>query len=153
MTTGDFVEPEEHSEQNLQLVAVTGVVIRDGKVLAMRRAATKDAAAGAWETVSGRVEPGENPLDAIVREIDEETGLQVRIDPRPVDVYAAHRGATPMTVIVYRVEWVGGEVNRSAEHDAHAWWTPGEFEANSTLERLAEAIRRATCPSRDPSSP
>ena len=51
-----------------------------------RRFAAKDAGAGLWETVSGRVEADEAPLDAIAREVREETGLVVAIDPRPGDV-------------------------------------------------------------------
>lgn len=125
------------------VVAVAAVVVRDGRVLAMRRSATKDAGAGLWETLSGRVEPDEQPLDAVAREIDEECGLTVRVRPRPVDAYVARRGAAPMTVIVYRADWMAGEVQRSAEHDAHAWWTPAEFRAKSTLARLADAVDRA----------
>lgn len=130
-------------EPERQVVAVAAVIFRSGAVLAMRRAATKDAGAGLWETVSGRVEEDEDPLHAMMREIAEETGLEVTIDPRPVDAYAARRADAPMTVIVYRADWVSGEVRQSAEHDTHAWWTPEEFAANSSLHRLAQAVKRA----------
>lgn len=130
-------------EPERQVVAVAAVVFRDGKVLAMRRAATKDAGAGLWETLSGRVESGEDPLHACMREIAEEAGIEVLIEPRPVDAYAARRGEAPMTVIVYRADWVSGEVRRSEEHDEHAWWAPEEFAQHSTLHRLAQAVHRA----------
>jgi len=120
--------------------AVAAVIIKGTKVLAMRRSLDRDAGAGLWETVSGRVEPEEQPLDAIVREITEETGLQVRVDKRPIDAYAARRAGAPMVVIVYRAEHVAGEVVRSAEHDEHMWCTPAEFRDRSTLTRLARAI-------------
>ena len=126
------------------VVAVAAVIFREGRVLAMRRANGKDVGAGLWETLSGRVERGEEPIDAVGREIAEECGLEVRIDPRPVDAYAARRGDEPMVVIVYRADWVTGEVQRSEEHDAHAWWTPEEFERETTLARLAEAVWRAS---------
>ena len=125
------------------IVAVAGVVFRGQKVLAMRRAATKDAGAGLWETVSGRVDVGEDPLDAIRREIDEETGLDVEVDPRPVDAYSALRGTEPMMVIVYRARWRAGSVTRSAEHDAHDWLTPVALAERTTLTRLVEAVVRA----------
>src|SRR5690606_21276821 len=105
------------------------VIFKGDRVLAMRRAATKDAAPGLWETLSGRVEPDEQPLDALAREIEEECGLEVRVDPRPVDAYVARRRDEPMLVLVYRAEWIAGEVRRSEEHDAHAWWTPAELRA------------------------
>lgn len=131
-----------------QVVAVAAAIFREGRVLCMRRAATRDAGAGLWETLSGRVEPGEDPFAAISREIAEESGLRVRITRRPVDVYAARRGADPMVVLLYRADWLGGEPRLSAEHDACAWWTPGEFAGHSPLARLAEGIRRAAALSR-----
>lgn len=112
-------------------------------MLAMRRAPEKDAGAGLWETISGRVAAGEEPLAAIAREVREECGLEVRIDPRPVDVYAARRGDAPMIVVWYRGDWVSGEVARSDEHDDHAWLTLDELGARTTLTRLVEAVRRA----------
>ncbi|HEY8428809.1 MAG TPA: NUDIX domain-containing protein [Sandaracinaceae bacterium] len=125
------------------VVAVAAVIFKGDRVLAMRRAATKDAGPGLWETLSGRVEPDEQPLDALAREIEEECGLRVRIDPRPVDAYVARRKDEPMLVLVYRAEWIAGEVRRSAEHDAHAWWTPAELRAATSLARLADAVDRA----------
>lgn len=123
--------------------AVAAVIIRENRVLAMRRAATKDAGAGLWETVSGRVEPDEAPEDAIAREIEEETGLIVDVEARPLDAYTGRRGSAPMAVVVYRARWVKGEVVRSDEHDDHAWWTAEEFRARSTLTRLADAVDSA----------
>lgn len=126
------------------VVAVAAVIVRaDGRVLAMQRSARKDAGAGLWETVSGRVAPDEPLEEAMLREIREETGLEVRLTPRPVDAYVARRGARPMCVVVYRADHVAGEVARSDEHDDHAWLTPASFRATTTLTRLADAVDRA----------
>ena len=127
----------------LQLVAVAAVVVRDGRVLAMRRAASKEAGAGLWETLSGRVAPGEEPLAAVRREIIEESGLAVTVETRPIDVYVAKRKGVPMVVIVYRALWVGGEVRVSEEHDEFRWLTPADFEELSTLTRLSDAVWKA----------
>lgn len=125
------------------MVAVAAVIVRDGRVLAMRRSAQKDAGAGLWETVSGRVAPDEPLEEAMLREVREETGLDVRLRPGPVDAYVARRGDRPMCVVVYRADWIAGEVVRSDEHDAHAWWTPAELREATTLTRLADAVDRA----------
>lgn len=125
------------------VVAVAAIVVRGDRVLAMRRSPKKDAGAGLWETLSGRVEAGEALEDAMRREIAEEAGLRVRLWPRPVDAYVASRLDRPMCVVVYRADWLDGEVVRSEEHDAHAWWTAAEFRSQSTLHRLADAIDRA----------
>lgn len=125
----------------MHVVAVAALIYRDGKVLAMQRAAHKDAGAGLWETLSGRIEPGEEPLTAVQREIEEECGLEVSVEPRPVDSYASTRRGVPMIVLLYRAMYVGGEVRRSDEHDDHAWLTPQEFTQRSTLTRLARSVR------------
>jgi 8-oxo-dGTP pyrophosphatase MutT (NUDIX family) len=128
------------------VVAVAALIYRQGKILAMRRSPRKDAGAGLWETLSGRVEPGEQPYDAVVREIQEECGLQVRVETLPVDAYLAKRNDSPMLVIVYRAEHAGGEVLLSEEHDEYRWLTPAEFAGLTTLTRLAEAVKNFTPP-------
>lgn len=127
----------------MHVVAVAALVLREGKVLAMRRAPTNSAGAGLWETVSGRVEQGEQPWDAVAREVVEETGLEVELEARPFDAYAATRRASPMVVVVYRARYVAGEVRLSDEHDAYAWLDADEFAARSSLTRLVQAVRGA----------
>jgi 8-oxo-dGTP diphosphatase len=130
-------------ETQLYVVAVAAIIIRDGKVLAMRRAATKDAGAGLWETLSGRVPLGEEPLDALKREVLEESSLTVNIEPQPFTAYQATRKDLPMMVIVYRAHYVSGEVVLSEEHDDYAWLSPAEFAQRSTLTKLVETVYKA----------
>lgn len=125
------------------VVAVAATVFRDGRVLAMRRAATRDAGPGLWETLSGRLRLGEDPARAVAREIGEECGLRVSVRPRPVTAYQATRAGEPMVVIVYRADAAPGAVARTDEHDAHAWMTPDEFARTSTLTPLVEAVYAA----------
>ncbi|MFO0709725.1 MAG: NUDIX domain-containing protein [Sandaracinus sp.] len=125
------------------VLAVCAVIRDEDRVLAMRRAPHKDAGAGLWETVSGRVEVDEDPLEAVRREVVEETGLVVDVEPRPIDCYVARRAGAPMCVVVYRATRRSGEVVRSDEHDAHAWLDRRQFRAITTLTRLADAVDRA----------
>jgi 8-oxo-dGTP diphosphatase len=127
-------------ETQLYVVAVATIIIRDGKVLAMRRAATKEAGAGLWETLSGRVPLGEEPLESIRREIQEECGLTVNVEEQPFTVYQAFRNDAPMIVIIYRAHYLSGEVLMSDEHDAFDWLTPSEFAERSTLTKLVETV-------------
>ena len=53
------------------LVVVGAAIVRRGTLLAARRT-TPPAAAGRWELPGGKVEPGESPEHALVREIEEE---------------------------------------------------------------------------------
>ena len=56
-----------------------GAIVRDsrGRVLLVRRA--RPPSVGIWTLPGGKVEPGESPARAIVREVKEETGLDVRV--------------------------------------------------------------------------
>lgn len=53
----------------------SALVVRDGRVLLARRA--RPPRQGLWDTPGGFVEPDELPEDAVVRELREETGLEV----------------------------------------------------------------------------
>ncbi len=125
------------------IVAVVAVITRGPQILSLRRASTSDAGAGLWETLSGRVEQGEEPLAAVRREIEEECGLKVEIDPRPVESYAGMRAGEPMIVVLYRARYLGGDVRLSAEHDDFCWLSLAEFAQRSSLTRLVEAARTA----------
>lgn len=57
---------------------VGGAVVWDGTVLAARRTRPV-AAAGRWEFPGGKVEPGETPDRALVRELAEELGCTVAV--------------------------------------------------------------------------
>lgn len=122
-------------------MAVCAVIVRDGRVLAMRRAITKDAAPGAWETVSGRVHADEEPIDAVRREIAEECGLDVTLSSKPVTTYEAMRGDEPMTVIVYSGTTDSSAVRRSHEHDEHRWCTASEFAKLCPFPQLVDVVR------------
>ena len=135
-----------HEEEQSQayVVAAAVAIFRGGRVLALRRAADREAGGGLWETVSGRVKLGEEPVTTAMRETLEESGLSVKLHPRPVAAYAAARAGAPMIVIVYRADaGPDATVVRSDEHDADAWLTPEEFDVASGLGPLVQAVYAA----------
>jgi ADP-ribose pyrophosphatase YjhB (NUDIX family) len=73
------------------LVVVAFVIERDHHVLLLRRSMSKDHAPGEWEPGSGRVRQGEAPLAALLREVKEETGLDVTV-LGPLDTFHFYRG-------------------------------------------------------------
>lgn len=131
------------ADESKQWVAVTVLIFREGQMLSMRRSSTQEAGPGLWEGVSGRVRAGEDPIAAARREVIEETGLDVEIQPRPVTSYAAMRRGEPMTVIVFVADHQSGEVVLSEEHDDFRWCNEAELSELGAPVRLADAARSA----------
>lgn len=91
-------------------------IVRDGRVLAARRTFPA-AAAGRWELPGGKVEPGETPDDALVREVAEELGCAIEVTAwLPGAVAIGDR--LVLTVALARL--VDGEP-RPHEHDELRW--------------------------------
>ncbi|WP_224242576.1 lipoyl(octanoyl) transferase LipB [Hyalangium gracile] len=117
----------------------------DARVLLVRRIPERG---GFWQTITGRVEPGETPEKTAARELKEETGLDVPV--RALDyqhAFALGEILPPMLVEETAfAAWCpeGQEVRLSAEHDAHEW-----LDVRTALERLEyrglrEGVKRAT---------
>lgn len=66
------------------VIVVAAVIIEGGRVLLSQRK-TGTHLAGAWEFPGGKVEPGEDPRAALVRELEEELGIQCEVG-EPVEV-------------------------------------------------------------------
>lgn len=57
-----------------------GVALRENEVLLVLK--SRGPYLGGWDLPSGRVEFGESPEEAVARELEEETGLQIAGDPQ-----------------------------------------------------------------------
>lgn len=124
------------------IAAVCVLVRKEDRILALRRSRHKDAAPGIWEALSGRMQPGEAPEAAAVREVMEESGLEVELDPRPLEAHATTRAGIPMLILYYRARWIAGEVRISAEHEEHAWLDAREFARRTPIPELSRAVAK-----------
>jgi 8-oxo-dGTP diphosphatase len=90
-------------------LTVDGILIQDHSVLLIQR--KHSPFQGAWALPGGFVEYGEKTEDAVIREMDEETGLKIRIRGL-LGVYSdPHRDPRGHTVTVaYLVEARGGAI-------------------------------------------
>ncbi len=129
------------------VVAVAVAVLHGDHILVVRRASHRDAGAGLWEVPSGRLRPDEEPLDAATRELWEETGLRLPLEPRPIELLPARRAHTPMLIALYRgclrSDTPRPAVRLSQEHQDAAWWTLDRMARSNMPPRLREALRLA----------
>jgi mutator protein MutT len=130
-------------------VGVGGVVVRDGRALLVRRG--KPPLEGRWLVPGGSVELGETLEEALVREMREETGLDVA----PVEVLTLfdrveRDGGAVLrhyVIVDYLCRWVSGEAVAGSDAREVAWVGPGELASYDVPEKaqdvVHDALRRA----------
>src|ERR1700690_1585403 len=103
---------DERTYPQRPYLAVSAAIIRDGKVLIVRRA--RAPALGIYTLPGGGVEVGETLVEAIIREVREETALT--IEPVALAGYReaiAHdpegRIARHFVILPFAARWIGGE--------------------------------------------
>ena len=94
---------------------VQAVVLDAGRVLLSVRVDLRG-----WELPGGNPSPGETPQAALVREVREETGIEVA--PEVLVGRYHRRGFMPHLARVYRCRPVGGALRPSAETPRVRWW-------------------------------
>ena len=102
-------------------VAVVVVTDQDGRVLVLKRSPGA-VHAGEWESPGGHVDPSETPEQAGIREVKEETGLDVAIAPGVAVEFPLRGGGVG---VMLRGIVTGGALEVAPdEHDAHLWLDP-----------------------------
>ena len=71
------------------LVSAVALIDTDGRVLLAQRPEGKSLA-GLWEFPGGKVEPGESPEDALIRELREELGIETKASCLAPLTFASH---------------------------------------------------------------
>ncbi|MEZ5763422.1 MAG: NUDIX hydrolase [Xanthobacteraceae bacterium] len=118
-------------------LAVSAAIFRDGKVLVVQRA--HPPAQGLWTLPGGRVEVGETLVDAVTREIAEETALTIGVIglagyreiilPEAVGTRGRH-----FVILPFAARWLSGEIALNDELAEGRWMATGEVRDLSTTE-------------------
>lgn len=126
-------------------VGVGGVVVHDGRVLLIRRG--KEPMRGRWVVPGGTVELGETLQEAVVREVREETGVEVRpldvmlvfdrIERRDGDVQYHY------VIVDYRCDYVSGEAKAASDAQDAAWVAEHEIDGYDLPDLAKELVLRA----------
>ncbi|MGQ0647756.1 MAG: NUDIX domain-containing protein [Gemmatimonadaceae bacterium] len=127
-------------------IGVVDVFVLDAagelRVLLMRRA-MGTRCTGAWEIVHGQIEADETPEAAAVREVREETGLEVqRLYNVICQPFYLHRIATVQLAVAFAAFVdVRSSLGLSSEHDAAEWMRIDEAAERVAWPRTRHALR------------
>lgn len=131
------------SEKPILLVAAAALIDTDGRVLICKRPEGKQLA-GLWEFPGGKVERDETPEACLIRELDEELGIQVGQACLAPFVFASqdYEGFHLLMPLYLVRRWEGRVTAR--EHEALAWVKPnrmGEYQMPAADTPLVAWLR------------
>ena len=126
----DYVKGlREHIGHDLLLLPGVGAVVRDdeGRVLLLKRIDD-----GRWSLPAGMVEPGEQPADAVLREVFEETGIVAEVQTlagvSKAPVKYPNGDRCEYLVVWFRCRAVGGTPRPDGDESSEvAWFAPDDL--------------------------
>lgn len=118
---------------------VAALIVHDGRIFATQRGYGEWK--GYWEYPGGKVEPGETPQEALVREIREELATEIEVE-RHVTTVEWDYPAFHLSMRCYLCSVVSGTLTL-LEHEAAAWLDRGHLRSVNWLpadERILDQI-------------
>jgi len=127
------------------VLVVAGALLDDlarpTRLLSARRAQPVSLA-GRWEFPGGKVEPGEDPVDAVHRELREELGVRVRLGSEVVAPHpAGWRLSERYVMRLWTAQVTAGEPQPLIEHDELRWLAAGDWLAVPWLDADVPIVR------------
>ena len=117
-----------------------GAIIKDprGRLLLIKRGHAPQA--GRWSLPGGRVEPGESDQQAVIREIREETGLEVQCDQLVGSVERRWPPDAVLEIRDYAATVTGGTLGAGDDAAEVRWVSPAELGRLPLTSGLAETL-------------
>jgi 8-oxo-dGTP diphosphatase len=122
------------------VIPCVGAVIKDdeGRLLLIKRG--HEPGAGLWSLPGGRIEPGETDTEALIRELAEETGLEIEAGHLLGTVQRPGLPGTVIDIRDYAATVIGGTL-RAGDDAADARWVDvAELDGLAMTDGLVEAL-------------
>ena len=126
-------------------VATKAFIVHNGKILVLRESGQyQDGSnSGKYDVVGGRIKPGQHFKESLLREIKEETGLDVTIGkPFFVNEWRPVVRGEPWQIVgtFFECHADTNKVLLSQDHDHFLWINPTEYQHHPLIENLHPAF-------------
>jgi len=126
---------------NKQLgVAGKAIIRKNNKILLLQRSHESGHDPGLWELPGGKIDYGENLVDALKREVKEEVGVDIKVG-RPFKTWHFIKGRFWVTGITFLCDYLSGDVQLSSEHVSYVWVEPTKYKEYPLSTTMEEQIK------------
>ncbi|HYR78923.1 MAG TPA: NUDIX hydrolase [Candidatus Dormibacteraeota bacterium] len=122
-------------------VGIHGVIANRGRILVLRRAPGMPYCPGSWDLPGGHLALGESFEDCLIREVKEETGLDVSIE-RMLGMHSMFSEPYLQALYACRLRVFQNVQLRPDEHVEHRWVTVVEMNGFELIPYLASILKR-----------
>jgi len=122
------------------VIPCVGAVVTDGQGRLLMIQRGHDPGAGLWSIPGGRIEPGETDAQALVRELLEETNMQVKVGKLIGRVQRPGLGGAVIDIRDYAATVTGGTLRAGDDAADARWVTAAELGRLEVTEGLIEAL-------------
>jgi mutator protein MutT len=122
----------------LRIPCVGAIITADGRILLIRRGHEPEA--GRWSLPGGRIEAGETDQQALIREVREETGLEVVPGPLIGAVDRPRRDGRVLVIRDYAATVTGGTLAAGDDADDARWFSVRDLADLALTTGLEEAL-------------
>jgi mutator protein MutT len=131
----------EENREELKKNAIAVIVNDDNKILLLKRAESSEWGSNQYGLVGGRIEKNETPKQAVKREIQEETGLDIK---KFINSFTIQRHKSSIEhVFVCRFKGDPTDITLNSEHTNYGWFSVQEMKFLDTVPHLIEYITLA----------
>ncbi len=124
-----------------ETIAVAAAVIERGGCYLLSQRVPGGHGAGMWEFPGGKIEVGESPASALIRELDEELGLAIEVGETLIEI--RHRYSDRTVELSFLAASILSGTPRALEVAAFGWYRPEEMPGLPVLpadEALVELL-------------
>jgi mutator protein MutT len=124
--------------------SVTAFIPWQGKALVVQRAADDNFLPGYWEQVGGKADAGESQKEALIREVREEAGIEIKPMRSYHQLEYTHRDGRLMCEYAYVCELIDDPIIKlSSEHQNYQWVSLEELKTVSPMsDEMRGVIQR-----------